>query len=93
MKIYNTISENQSLYIFTNNPEKDIDYFIEKYENDDSKIHLWYEPPRLDKYEFLWNEYTCIHLWYDNEEDMQDDAKIYFDSKRNKLLNCQCEVQ
>lgn len=83
MNILQTIRENRTLYVFTSNPRDDISYFIEKYENSESKVHLWYEPPELHEYKFLGNNYYCISLWYDNEDDIIKESQEYF----NKLKN------
>lgn len=79
MKILQTILNDTNLFVFTETPTQDIEYFIEKYNNWDSKIHLWYDIPNLNVFNFLWNDYNCIHLWYDNEIDMAYDCKLSFD--------------
>lgn len=80
MKILQTIREYNNLYIFTENPEKDLEYFLDKYNSGLSKIHLWYDLPILEKYEFLWVEYSCIWLWYDNEYDVIKDSQDDFNN-------------
>ncbi len=80
MKILQTILQDTDLFIFTETPTQDIEYFIEKYNNWDSKVNLWYELPIISVYNFLWNDYNCIRLWYDNECDMAKDAENYFNN-------------
>ena len=78
MKILQTILEDSNLYIFTDNPEVDILYFIDRYESWLSQIHIWYETPKLEKYKFLWNEYYCISLWFDSEYEIAKDSQDDF---------------
>lgn len=80
MKILHTILEWTNLYIFTDNPEVDILYFIDRYENWLSQIPIWYATPKLEKYKFLWNEYDCISLWFDNECDTAEDSQEDFNN-------------
>ena len=84
MKILQTILEDRTLYVFTDNPDSDIILFHDRYETWESKIHLWYEEPRLYNYKFLWKLYPCIALWYDNEEDMAIWSKEMFNNLINK---------
>lgn len=78
MKILHTILEWDNLYIFTDNPNIDILYFIDRYETWLSQIPIWYETPKLEKYKFLQNEYDCISLWFDNEYEIAKDSQTDF---------------
>ncbi len=79
MKILQTILQDTDLFIFTESTLEDIQYFIEKYNDGTSQIHLGYEIPNISIFKFLGNDYNCVHLWYDNECDMAYDCKILFD--------------
>lgn len=80
MKILQKILEDTNLFIFTDNPKEDILYFIERYETWLSAIHLWYETPKLEKYEFLWKGYDCISLWFDNEYEIAKNSEAGFNN-------------
>lgn len=83
MKIIQTILVDTDLFIFTETPSEDLEYFIKKYNDWTSQIHLWYEIPNIEVFKFLWNDYNCIHLWYDNECDIAHDCKVLFDRITN----------
>lgn len=58
--------------------------FEENYwKEEDSFDYTWYEEPSLVKYKFLWNDYDCITLWFDNEDYLTDESKRFYS---NKLL-------
>ena len=60
-----------TVYLFTDNPEKDIVILQEAYEKQDDEsfeFPLGYDKPELTEYTFLGNEYKCISLWFDNED-------------------------
>jgi len=82
MKIKQTIydSENSELMIFTDNILDDFLFIKKRYEDGDSKIHLWYDMPEIRTYEFLWNWYSYIWLWYDREDVEWLEAKKQFDN-------------
>lgn len=68
------------LYIITDNPDEDIKIFQEKYENNNSKIHLWCENPSLWTYIFLWVDYKSIVLWFDRQDDIARESALEFES-------------
>lgn len=72
MRIKQIIVSGTTVYVFTDNPEKDILKFQELYTNDDATsslgFPLGYEEPRLTEYRFLGVNYKCISLWFDNED-------------------------
>lgn len=78
MKIIQVIRSDDEVLIFTDNVNEDIKTFIDKYENKNSKIHLWYETPEIINYEFLQQNYPCVRLWYDYEYEQAREAEEYF---------------
>ena len=70
MDIKQIIIEKSTIYVFTDNPEKDILEVKEAYNDDNigEPFPLGYEEPELIEYEFLGNKYKCIGLWFDNED-------------------------
>lgn len=74
MKILQVIRDDlDALYIFTENPDKDIKIFQEKYKNGDSKIHLWCQNPKLTTYicdnclkEFKYVMWAWKHIMWDS---------------------------
>lgn len=70
-KIKQVIIDNTTVYLFTEDPEKDILSLKEDYDNQDNNepdFPLGYETPELTEYSFLGNKYKCILLWFDNED-------------------------
>lgn len=69
-KIKQVIIDDETVYLFTDNPKEDIKEFITAYKNEDEEpeIELGYELPELSKYKFLGTEHECISLWFDNED-------------------------
>jgi len=74
-RIKQIIVNERMVYIFTDNPEKDILEFQEAYKCeescgtfDDFPCCLGYTEPELMEYTFLGNKYKCIGLWFDNED-------------------------
>jgi hypothetical protein len=71
MVIKQVITQDDVVFLFTDNPEKDIITLVEQYNNRDcveSSIPLGYETPELTDYTFWGNKYKCILLWFDNED-------------------------
>ena len=68
MKIKQIIIQDRNVFMFTENPKKDVKILISKYKAETSKIHLGYEEPILTTFRFLEKEYECISLWFDNED-------------------------
>jgi len=71
MVIKQVITQDDVVFLFTDNPEKDIITLVEQYNNRDgieSSIPLGYKTPELTDYTFLGNKYKCILLWFDNED-------------------------
>lgn len=71
--IKQSITKDETVYIFTDNPQEDIKIFQKAYKDQDeldkeSEIPLGYEMPSLFKFNFLGKEYPCIGLWFDNED-------------------------
>ena len=69
-KIKQVIISDRNVYLFTDNPKKDITEFEVSYENEEDLdgMELGYEIPMLTKYKFLGKEHECISLWFDNED-------------------------
>lgn len=72
MNIKQIIVNDDTVLIFTENPEQDIVKLVEAYTNDDAisdfGFQLGYEKPELYEFNFLGNNYPCISLWFDNED-------------------------
>lgn len=70
-KIKHAIVKKRTVYLFTDNSQKDIKEFVSAYEskgNISPEIDLGYEIPELTTYTFLGKENPCISLWFDNED-------------------------
>lgn len=70
-KIKQVIIKGTSVYLFTDEPEKDILLLKDAYEKRDEvefEFPLGYEKPEVTEYTFLGKEYKCISLWFDNED-------------------------
>lgn len=70
-KIKQVIIKGTSVYLFTDEPEKDILLLKDAYEKRDEvefEFPLGYETPEVTEYTFLGKEYKCISLWFDNED-------------------------
>ena len=70
-KIKQIIINDTTVYIFTDEPEKDVVALQEAYKNRDGvefEFPLGYETPELTEYTFLGGKYKCISLWFDNED-------------------------
>lgn len=70
-KIKQIIIRNTTVFIFTDEPEKDFEVIKEAYEKIDDQqfeFELGYEMPKLTEYIFLGKKYKCISLWFDNED-------------------------
>lgn len=71
MDIKQKIIEDSTVYLFTDEPEKDIETLknaYEKRDEEDFEFPLGYETPELTEYTFLGEKYKCISLWFDNED-------------------------
>ena len=71
LNIKQIIIERTTVFIFTDNPERDILKLKKAYDDRcdiEFKFPLGYEEPVLVKYTFLEKEYPCISLWFDNED-------------------------
>lgn len=70
-KIKQIVIKDDSVLIFTDEPEKDVLILREEYEKRDdveTSFPLGYEIPCLSEYNFLGKKYPCISLWFDNED-------------------------
>ena len=70
-KIKQIIINGTTVYLFTDEPEKDIVLLLDAYEKIDDvefEFELGYEIPVLAEYVFLGKKYMCISLWFDNED-------------------------
>ena len=69
-KIKQVIISDRNVYLFTDNPKKDITEFEVSYENREylDGMQLGYEIPILTTYKFLGKKHKCISLWFDNED-------------------------
>ena len=70
-KIKQVIIARTTVYIFTDEPEKDIETLRLEYNKRDEvepSFPLGYEVPVLTEYTFLGDKYKCISLWFDNED-------------------------
>jgi hypothetical protein len=70
-KIKHVIIKGTTVYLFTEEPEKDLSILQEAYEKRDEvgfDFPLGYETPELAEYNFLGKEHKCISLWFDNED-------------------------
>ena len=79
--------EDDLVYIFTKDVEKDIELFKDDYEkiNEDDEdedilfdISLWCDKPDIIYYELLWQKFPCIRLWFDYEQDTAKEMEDYF---------------
>ena len=77
--------EDDEVYIFTKDVEKDIELFKDDYEkrNEDEweelfDFQLWYNKPDISNYELLWQKFPCIRLWFDYEQDTAKEMEDYF---------------
>jgi len=82
MKILQTIQDDDTLFVFTDNPEEDIKYFLSRYNDEDCEIQMWYEIPVLYTYWFLWKKYRCISMWFDKEISFLEETRNFL----NKLI-------
>ena len=72
-RIKQIIVDGTTVFIFTDDAEKDIVTLTEAYERysdggEEFEFPLGYEMPLLTTYKFLGREYPCISLWFDNED-------------------------
>jgi len=70
-RIKQIIVNDDIVYLFTEEPEKDIEILKKAYEKRDEEEYefpLGYEIPELSEYEFLGTKNKCISLWFDNED-------------------------
>jgi len=71
MEIKQVIIKGTTVFIFTEEPEKDILVLKDEYEKRDDvepSFPLGYDVPELTDFTFLGNKYKCISLWFDNED-------------------------
>jgi hypothetical protein len=67
MKILQTITIDDTTYIFTDNPEQDIINVQKLYQDENREEYMGYELPTVVDFEFLGKKYKAISFWHDNE--------------------------
>ncbi len=68
MKIIQKIIDDDTTYVFTENPEFDVIEIQKMYEDENRTKYMGYELPILVDYEFLGKKYKAISFWHDNED-------------------------
>ncbi len=71
MEIKQIIIKDDTVFLFTNTPDKDVKILQDAYEKryeQEFEFPLGYEMPKLTEYRFLGISYPCISLWFDNED-------------------------
>jgi len=68
MKILQRLIIDDTTYVFTENPEKDIEKIQELYRDENRTAFLGYEIPILSDFNFLGKDYKSITFWNDNED-------------------------
>ena len=88
MKILDSIYDyaDNYVYLFFDNVDDWLNRMNELYEDGSFDIHLWYHSPMKWKFTFLWVEYPCVKLWYDNElhfsSSSQESFQYFIKSKK-----------
>lgn len=68
MKILQRIVDGDTTYVFTENPEVDIEEVQKLYRDENRSAYMGYEIPILVDYEFLGKKYKTISFWHNNED-------------------------
>lgn len=68
MKILQTLVVDDCTYVFTDNPEQDIEKIKELYSDEERNGYMGYDTPELVEYTFLGNKHKAILFWHDNED-------------------------
>lgn len=68
MKILETLTIDDTTYLFIENPEEHIKKIKEDYLDDERSNYMGYKLPEIVDFKFMGNTYKAITFWHDNED-------------------------